>query len=95
MAACPQLPYDLILMDCHMPSMDGFEATRVLRRLEVERQSRRMPIIALTANAMTGAREHCLAAGMDDYLPKPFKLDQLCSVLTRWTQPAVQAAEAA
>jgi signal transduction histidine kinase/CheY-like chemotaxis protein len=87
--------FDLVLMDCHMPSMDGFEATRVLRRLEMERQSRRTPIIALTANAMTGARERCLAAGMDDYLPKPFKLDQLWSVLTRWTQPAVQAAEAA
>jgi CheY-like chemotaxis protein len=76
--------FDMILMDCHMPAMDGFEATRVLRRLEAERHSMRTPIIALTANAMAGARERCLAAGMDDYLAKPFKLDQLWSVMTPW-----------
>jgi CheY-like chemotaxis protein len=68
-----------------MPEMDGFRATRVLRNLEAAHAAiRRIPIIALTANALEGDREQCLAAGMDDYLPKPFNQAQLWAVLTRW-----------
>jgi CheY-like chemotaxis protein len=68
--------------------MDGFEATRMLRRQEAQEGRRRTPVIALTANAMAGDREHCLDAGMDDYLAKPFSGDELLTVLERWTQSA-------
>ena len=74
--------YDMILMDCQMPEMDGFEATAIIR--ERERNRRHTPICALTANAMDGDRERCLAAGMDDYLCKPIGLDQLRNVVARW-----------
>ncbi|MCS7065950.1 MAG: ATP-binding protein, partial [Fimbriimonadales bacterium] len=77
-------PFDLILMDCQMPEMDGFEATRRIRALESQQGLRRIPIIALTANAMAEDREACLQAGMDDYLPKPFKPDALRALLERW-----------
>jgi signal transduction histidine kinase/CheY-like chemotaxis protein len=77
--------YDLVLMDWRMPEMDGFEAVAVIRRLEAERPGGpRTPVIALTANAMEGDRERCLAAGMDDYLAKPFKQEQLQAILSRW-----------
>ena len=74
--------FDLTLMDCHMPEMDGFEATRVIRSLE--QGNRRLPIIALTADAMQGDRERCLAAGMDDYLSKPIRPQALTETLNRW-----------
>ncbi len=86
---CPldnlQQPYDLILMDCQMPEMDGFEATEKLRQWESEQKVlERIPIIALTANAMEGDRDKCIAAGMDDYMTKPFNLEQLGALLHRW-----------
>jgi signal transduction histidine kinase/CheY-like chemotaxis protein len=74
--------YDLVLMDCQMPEMDGFEATRRIR--ERERGSRRLPVVAMTANAMVGDREKCLKAGMDDHIPKPVRMDALHRALSRW-----------
>ncbi|HSX84234.1 MAG TPA: response regulator [Cellvibrio sp.] len=76
--------FDLVLMDCQMPIMDGFEATASIREREAELGLSEMPIIALTANAISGDREHCLALGMSDYLSKPFSQTQLHEVLARW-----------
>ncbi|WP_026840691.1 ATP-binding protein [Citrifermentans bremense] len=76
--------FDLIFMDCQMPQVDGFTATRKIREWEAGEGPGRVPIVALTANAITGDREICLAAGMDDYLSKPFGSEQLCAVLQRW-----------
>jgi signal transduction histidine kinase/ActR/RegA family two-component response regulator len=76
--------FDVILMDCQMPVMDGFEATRRIRASEQE-SDRHVPILAMTANAMAGDREQCLAAGMDDYLPKPVKQDALLECVERWS----------
>ncbi len=79
-----QLHYDVILMDCHMPNMDGYDATRAIRERENHSPAKpRSYIIALTANALTGERERCLAAGMDDYITKPFTAAQLEKALAR------------
>ena len=86
--------FDVVLMDCQMPVMDGFEASRQWRLLEAARNASagaaaaRLPIIALTANALSGDRDRCLAAGMDDHLGKPFRNDQLRAMVARWTTPA-------
>ncbi len=73
-------PYDMILMDCQMPVMDGFEASRQIRQLEQPQPI----IIAVTANALVGERERCLQAGMDDYLSKPFQAEQLVTLVKKW-----------
>jgi CheY-like chemotaxis protein len=75
-------PYDLVLMDCQMPEMDGFEATREWRRREQD--GGRTPIVAVTTNAEPGDRERCLAAGMDDYIAKPVRLERLAEVLRKF-----------
>jgi signal transduction histidine kinase/DNA-binding response OmpR family regulator len=75
--------FDLVLMDCQMPNVDGFQATAILRRTELAAGGR-TPIVALTANAMEGDRERCFAAGMDDYLAKPYSKKQLAQMLSRW-----------
>ncbi|MCU1291677.1 MAG: multi-sensor hybrid histidine kinase [Bryobacterales bacterium] len=75
-------PYHVILMDCQMPVMDGFEASRNIRRLTEPQPV----IIAVTANALVGEREKCLEAGMDDYLSKPFQADQLVSLIRKWSE---------
>jgi PAS domain S-box-containing protein len=86
--------FDLILMDCHMPEMDGFEATMEIRKREQASGGRRVPIVALTANAMAQDREECLNAGMDDHLAKPFSMQTMQDMLDRWISQAARRAPA-
>ncbi len=82
LAALERKTYDLVLMDCQMPEMDGFVATRTIRDRET---GQRLPIVAMTANALRGDREACLAAGMDDYVTKPARPEDLARILERFT----------
>jgi signal transduction histidine kinase/CheY-like chemotaxis protein/HPt (histidine-containing phosphotransfer) domain-containing protein len=98
--ALQRIPYEVVLMDCQMPEMDGYDATRALRargrELAREQPDRRIHVIAMTANAMQGDREKCLAAGMDDYVSKPVQMADLKRALDKWQQrhsePAVGGA---
>ena len=76
--------YDLILMDCQMPEMDGYQATKEIRQLEKTQQKPRLPIIALTANAMEDNRDKCLSVGMDDFLSKPIQIPLLARTMGKW-----------
>jgi CheY-like chemotaxis protein len=80
--------FAVVLMDMQMPVMDGVDATRAIRAREVREQRPRVPIIAMTANAMDGDRERCLDAGMDDYISKPINMNQLYEKLALWERKA-------
>jgi len=83
-AALQAETFDLVLMDVQMPEMDGFQATAAIRELE-KASGNHLPVIAMTAHAMVGDRERCLAAGMDDYLTKPIRLEELNNLLARYS----------
>ena len=91
--AVQQFPYDVVFMDCQMPELDGYAATERIRRLVGPRA--RVPIVAMTANAMAGDREHCLAVGMDDYMSKPLDMPTLVDRLARWGGAAAAEADRA
>jgi CheY-like chemotaxis protein len=78
-----RIPYDVVLMDCQMPEMDGYEATRWIRQREQEHRLPRLRVVAMTANAMQGDREKCIAAGMDDFVTKPVRIEELEAMLER------------
>ncbi len=88
-----QNTYDLVLMDCQMPVLDGYQATSELRKLEIQSGLTHQTVVALTAHAIAGEREKCLAAGMDDYLTKPISRNSLAEVLARWLSPQVLETE--
>jgi CheY-like chemotaxis protein len=90
--ALERAQFDAVLMDMQMPEMDGLQATAAIRGREAQQALGRVPIIALTANAMKGDRERCLAAGMDAYLSKPIKSSELKDALDQYTGPAVASA---
>lgn len=79
-------PYKLVLMDMHMPIMDGYEATKSIRQWEKEQSASPIPIIAMTANSLAGDRDKCIASGMDDFLPKPVTQDYLKKVIFKWLE---------
>jgi CheY-like chemotaxis protein len=88
-----RIEFDLVFMDCQMPVMDGYQATTEIRKFM--NGGRRLPIIAMTANAMQGDKERCIASGMDDYIAKPIKLDEIGKALQRWLTPVSVTCEAA
>ncbi|MDH5427632.1 MAG: response regulator [Nitrospirota bacterium] len=108
--AVRRIPYDLVFMDCQMPEMDGYEATKNIRNMEKRKRdgqsppsphashltphgNSHIPIVAMTANAMKGDREKCLAAGMDDYISKPIKHEELALLVAKWLPAQDRAAE--
>ncbi|MCX8070522.1 MAG: response regulator, partial [Thermodesulfovibrionales bacterium] len=82
--ALRRIPYDLVLMDCQMPELDGYEATYFIRNPDTQVLNPKIPIIALTAYAMAGDKEKCIQAGMDDYLTKPVNFEKLSFVINHW-----------
>jgi CheY-like chemotaxis protein len=82
--------FDVVLMDCQMPVMDGYAATRALRK---EKSLKELPVIAMTANAMIGDREAALAAGMNDHITKPIVIDEMFATLARWLPEASRRAK--
>ena len=88
---CAMLPYDLIFMDCQMPEVDGYTATAEIRKRQGSGGC--TAIIAMTAEVVEGCREHCIAAGMDDYIPKPVRLDDMLEALKKWVPQATPVAE--
>ncbi|MFZ4537359.1 response regulator [Propionivibrio sp.] len=88
------IDYGLVLMDCQMPEMDGFEATAMIRNADSKVLNHDVPIIAMTSNAMTGDREKCIGVGMDDYLAKPVKKDELAEAIAKWGQGEGQVGKA-
>lgn len=86
-----QHTFDLVLMDCQMPVLDGFETTREFRRLEMESGRGKTPIVGLSGHPVAEGRENCLTAGMDDYLQKPFTIGELQEVINNWIRsPKIQ-----
>ncbi|MEM0963524.1 MAG: response regulator, partial [Bacteroidota bacterium] len=85
-----QRQFDLIFMDCNMPEMDGFEATKLIRGLEEREGFSKTPIIAFTAYAMKGDDQRCLDAGMDDYIAKPVKKQEMIKVMKKWLPDFIQ-----
>ena len=92
LAEWPRRSYDLILTDCHMPGLDGFELTRSIRRMERQLGSAEVPVIAFTADAFRETEQACLSAGMNDYLAKPVSIAALESVIRRWARRAAEPA---
>jgi signal transduction histidine kinase/DNA-binding response OmpR family regulator len=84
--AVRETKFDLVLMDCQMPLMDGYEATGVIKKMIHENEVSPIPVIAITANALVGDREKCIAAGMDDFMSKPIKLKELGELLSKWLE---------
>ena len=90
LAALAASSFDLVLMDCHMPELDGFAATRQIRGRASGVPDPEIPIVALTADVVASAREECLAAGMNDFLPKPFDSTALALMIGRWVDVSIQ-----
>jgi CheY-like chemotaxis protein len=86
-----QAPYDVVLMDCQMPEMDGLTATRLLREREQNSGGDRQIVIALTANAMSSDKQQCLEAGMDDFLTKPIRREALADCLLHWHEHSLKS----
>jgi CheY-like chemotaxis protein len=83
LASLERIPYDVVLMDCQMPELDGYATTRKIRQREAEKHLSRVHVVAMTANAMGGDREKCLDAGMDDFITKPVRIEELGATLER------------
>jgi two-component system sensor histidine kinase/response regulator len=93
--ALETMPFDLVMMDVQMPVMDGFDATRSIRSPQSRVRNHRVPVIAMTAHALKGDRERCLAAGMDDYVSKPINLQDVAAAIGRWIAPSPARVSAA